>query len=142
MFSSAAHACHYFSPLGFFNGLLFFGRGGRPGPCFPARLNFPAADSTWMFSYSFKLFHPFSYWAILYVCPILFSIFGLTYLEALYWEYKASYFDYNYWYWYFMLSTSILLFINYCSIDCCSNWLLNPMKRNSTAIDYFIFYLY
>ena len=36
---SYAHAYHYFSPLGFFNGFLFLGRSGRPGPFGPAKTN-------------------------------------------------------------------------------------------------------
>ena len=36
---SAAHAYHYFSPLGFLSGALFFGCSGRPGPFGPANAN-------------------------------------------------------------------------------------------------------
>jgi hypothetical protein len=40
-----AHPCHYFSPLAFFNGALLAGCGGRPGPFFPAKLNFSKSTS-------------------------------------------------------------------------------------------------
>jgi hypothetical protein len=45
-FKSYAHAYHYFSPLGFLSGALFFGWGGSAGPLAPARENFSASDSS------------------------------------------------------------------------------------------------
>jgi hypothetical protein len=38
-FKSAAHFYHYFSPLGFLRGLLFFGCSGSAGPFGPAKKN-------------------------------------------------------------------------------------------------------
>ena len=48
-----AHAYHFFSPLGVLSGALFTGKGGRPGPFTPAKLNLSklTSDSSWRFEW-------------------------------------------------------------------------------------------